>query len=561
MSKVEKTSMDFKEATTFKMRFVSSLEKVFPYEEPTLFMDNATMLKNERLNFQLIIQSNEHVMDGCIRIESEIAEYIRIYSEDYVAVTSEISRWLLHDDYRIHTDREMGIYPDILRPMDKYKHVFKKNAYTPFWITVDTQEKVNAGVYPVRFSAFNEKDELLGETVFEIEIINDMLAESDLYVFDWIHFDSICYAHKVKYLSKRFYTIANEYIKTAVKNGINVLFVPALNYAVDADEGTYRKDMQLLDITKTQDGYAFNLSALERFIDNAQECGMQYFCFSHIASQWGAKSSVRVRVIENGKKTYKFGWDTPSDDKEYVSFLTAYLRAIDGFIERKGLKGKCFISISDEPPMSYAENYEKLSLLIRENTKNMPILDATAEYSYIEKGNMDIPVIASEKYDEFPKTENAWVYYCCVQRDNYVSNRFINMPSQRNRILGAQLYLNETKGFLHWGYNFYAGYLSRAFINPYHVNDSMGMFEAGDAFVVYPTEKGCIESLRLPVFFDGLQDYMALKTLEKYIGKEEVMALLEAEGLKGYTQYPRSAVWHIEFREKINQKIKSFCNR
>jgi hypothetical protein len=211
--------------------------------------------------------------------------------------------------------------------------------------------------------------------------------------------------------------------------------------------------------------------------------------------------------------------------------------------------------------MSYAENYEKLSLLIRENTKNIPILDATAEYSYIEKGNMDVPVIASEKYDEFPKTENSWVYYCCVQRDKYVSNRFINMPSQRNRILGAQLYLNGTKGFLHWGYNFYAGYLSRAFLNPYHVNDSMGLFEAGDAFIVYPTEKGCIESLRLPVFYDGLQDYRALKTLERYVGKEEVMALLEAEGLKGYTQYPRSAVWHIEFREKINQKIKSFCSR
>jgi hypothetical protein len=184
-------------------------------------------------------------------------------------------------------------------------------------------------------------------------------------------------------------------------------------------------------------------------------------------------------------------------------------------------------------------------------------MDAIAEYEYIEKGLMDVPVVASEKYDEFTKTPNSWVYYCCVQRAEYVANRFINMPSQRNRVLGYQLYANQTKGFLHWGYNFYAGYLSRAFINPYGVNDSRALFEAGDAFIVYPTEDGCTQSLRLPVFYDGLQDYWALNTLAKFIGKEKVLALLEGEGVKGYKTYPRSAVWHLEFREKINQMIKT----
>lgn len=54
-------------------------------------------------------------MDGEIRVEGSLAPHVRIFSEDYVAVTSEISRWPAYDDYRIHTEQEMGIYPDVLR--------------------------------------------------------------------------------------------------------------------------------------------------------------------------------------------------------------------------------------------------------------------------------------------------------------------------------------------------------------------------------------------------------------------------------------------------------------
>ena len=561
MSKNEKEIMHSENNLSMEMRVVSSLEKIFPYEKPTLYIQKASILKNERLHFQLVVRTNEHIMDGEIRVEGALAPYVRIFSEDYVAVTSEISRWPAYDDYRIHTEQEMGIYPDVLRPIDKYKHVFKKNVYTPFWVTVDVNNHINAGVYPVRFLAFDEKGKPLAETVFEIEIIDECLEKSDLYVFDWIHFDSICSIHKTKYLSKRFYKITSEYLKTAVRNGVNVLLLPALNYAVDADVGTYRKDMQLLVVEKTERGYSFDFSLLEKFIDFALSCGMKYFCLSHIASQWGAKSAVRVRMTENGKKVYKFGWKTPSSDDEYVEFLKAYLMAINAFLEEKGLKEQSFICISDEPPKGGMENYQRLSALIKEYAKGLPILDATAEYSYVEQGQMDVPVIASEKYDDFPKTENAWVYYCCVQRAEYVANRFINMPSQRNRILGMQLYANQTKGFLHWGYNFYAGYLSKKNINPYLVNDSMGLFEAGDAFIVYPTENGCVESLRQPVFFDGLQDYCALKTLEKYIGKGATLELLKEEGVQGYKTYPHSAQWHIAFRERINRMIAEYVRK
>ena len=119
------------------------------------------------------------------------------------------------------------------------------------------------------------------------------------------------------------------------------------------------------------------------------------------------------------------------------------------------------------------------------------------------------------------------------------------------------MYLNNAKGFLHWGFNYYYKALSEGLINPYHHTDANKSFPSGDSFIVYPTLKGCYDSLRLEVFYDGIQDYLALKLLEKYIGREEVVKLLQKEGVSGYTEYPHSASWHISFRNKINSLLDS----
>ena len=131
------------------------------------------------------------------------------------------------------------------------------------------------------------------------------------------------------------------------------------------------------------------------------------------------------------------------------------------------------------------------------------------------------------------------------------------MPLQRTRILGMQLYANHSLGFLHWGFNFYYSYHSKRRIDPYTETDADGAYPSGDAFVVYPTADGATPSIRYMTMIEAFQDYRALKTLESFIGKEKVMELLDAEGVRGLIEYPRSAEWHLEFRQKINDLIKN----
>jgi len=74
---------------------------------------------------------------------------------------------------------------------------------------------------------------------------------------------------------------------------------------------------------------------------------------------------------------------------------------------------------------------------------------------------------------------------------------------------------------------------------------------------VYPGEEGPLESLRIKVFNEALQDLRALELLEELIGRDEVLKVLE-EDLEDpitFSQYPTDLEWLLVKREQINRKI------
>lgn len=170
---------------------------------------------------------------------------------------------------------------------------------------------------------------------------------------------------------------------------------------------------------------------------------------------------------------------------------------------------------------------------------------------------MEYPIPHTGEAEAFHKlgVKEFWTYYCCGQGKE-LSNRFFAMPSYRNRIIGTQFYKFGVQGFLQWGYNFYYSQYSTCSIDPYLVTDALGDFPAGDSFSVYPYQDGPVESLRSVVFYEALQDVRAFRLLEEKIGYDAVLELLESEGTITFTEYPRSAEFLLNLREKINQTIK-----
>ena len=115
---------------------------------------------------------------------------------------------------------------------------------------------------------------------------------------------------------------------------------------------------------------------------------------------------------------------------------------------------------------------------------------------------------------------------------------------------------------MQWGYNFYYSQLSRELINPYAVTDARNTFPSGDPFSVYPGKDGAIESIRLKVFKEALQDLRALKYLEKFMSKNDIVKIIEDEaGCEiEFDKFPKDEEFIIRLREKINMAIKRVCS-
>jgi len=111
-------------------------------------------------------------------------------------------------------------------------------------------------------------------------------------------------------------------------------------------------------------------------------------------------------------------------------------------------------------------------------------------------------------------------------------------------------------GFLQWGFNFYNTRNSTKPIDPYTDTASGGDFPSGDAFVVYPDGDNVIASLRLEVFYEGIQLYLALKKLENVIGREKIVGMLKERGYEGYNTYPHSPQALISLKKEIYSKLK-----
>lgn len=187
------------------------------------------------------------------------------------------------------------------------------------------------------------------------------------------------------------------------------------------------------------------------------------------------------------------------------------------------------------------------------------MIDALMSYSFYEKGIVTKPVVATSHIDTFIEhgVDGLWAYYCCGQGTD-VGNRFMSMPSYRNRILGYQLYKYDIVGFLHWGFNFWFTEFSIDVINPYIETTAREAFQSGDAFVVYPLDEHgeVVCSLRLFVFHEGLQDMRALKLLESLSDRQTVIDMLEE--VQGFGKYPRDNQYILQLREKINSEIKKY---
>ncbi len=532
------------------VKILSPLETVFHDSENHFdSFTSFSMLKNEKKSFQLLFtaEKNEKVT---FSVASPLSEFIHFSAVRQV--NAGLTRFKTADDFYLPGDRHS--FPDLLVPMEDASFTAESGGFSSVWVHI--YGELPAGSFTCAFSCSGS--EPLSVTV---EVIDAELPEQKLIYTNWFHTDCLMSYYGFGAFSDAYWRAAEKFLRRAVQYGMNCVLTPLFTPPLDTQVGGERPTVQLVDVfIDDKNEYSFSFDKLDRWIDMCEKCGIRYFEMSHLFTQWGARHAPKIIARKNGKDKKIFGWRTKASGKKYAAFLGSFAASLKEYINKKGIKDRCIFHVSDEPQKRHLRVYKKAAQIVYAHFGEFPIIDALSEYSFYEKGIVRIPVPNVNSIEPFiGNADPLWTYYCSGQGDKYASNRFFAMPAQRTRIIGLQLYKFDVKGFLHWGYNFYYTRFSKRLADPYKETDAGHAFPSGDSFVVYPGKDfEPLDSPRLYTFYDGIQDMLALELLQSLAGREKALAVLE-QGLEkelSFNEYPHSAGWLLETRERINAEIK-----
>jgi len=275
-------------------------------------------------------------------------------------------------------------------------------------------------------------------------------------------------------------------------------------------------------------------------VKTAQAQGLGHIEWPHLFTQWGAKCAIRIYEGHGGSEKLLWDPETPGVSPTYRDFLGQFLPEFKRFLDAEGLMEKSFFHLSDEPHGEEAlRNYRAARAMLRELAPWMKVMDALSDITFAREGLTDIPIPLITVAPEFVREGYpAWCYYWGGPRGRY-TQRLLDTPLIKTRMLGWLCYRNRSRGFLQWAYNYWYKSQTRELIDPYQVTDALRWPEwsYGDAFMVYPGQEGPVDSLRWEVFAESLQDYALLQSAG--VDPDDPM-LAEIED---YAEFPREETW------------------
>ena len=339
---------------------------------------------------------------------------------------------------------------------------------------------------------------------------------------------------------------------------VNSVLTPVWTPPLDTAKGGLRLPTQLVGIGDAVDEqYSFDFTLLGRWLELCRKHGMRGIEVAHLFTQWGAEATPAIYVDTDEGQERRFGWDVPATDPRYRTLLEQLIPALRSFLDKHwGLEDVIF-HISDEPTTDHLDTYSAAKDVVADLLEGCVVVDAISDFDLYEKGAVAIPVVANDHAEPFLNAgvEPLWLYYCVGQvRD--VANRFMSLPSSRNRVLGTQLWLAGASGFLHWGFNFYNNVRSVRPTDPFRDTTAGGGFFGGDPFIVYPGPDGQpLESIRHRVFTEAMDDHRAMQLLASLAGDDAVRAITDPGNNLTLTSYPTEADHYRRMAVRLAEEI------
>ena len=523
----------------------TSLERFYPSSpaRKTAPMD-LDAARGGRVSFQVVTRSGA---PGKIKIEVAKA----------AGVTIQVRRVCYVPMKHLNTDTPAaeadgagnvpGLVPDPLLPESEY--LAPANTTNAFWVTLRVLKSAKPGRETIPVLVRFGDDVAKVSVVAELTIHNAVLTErKDFPVTHWFYCDALSDYYKLKPFEEKFWPILERYIRDLVEHGNDVMHTPVFTPPTDG----VKKPTQLLQVTKKGDKYVFDWTDVRRFIKLAKKCGIRYYEWAHFFTQWGCRNAIRI--YEGDPTDEKLLWpaDTAATSPIYRQFLGQLIPELEKFLNEEGIRNTSFFHISDEPDGEEAlANYRAARKMMRDLAPWMKFMDALSHIDFAKEGLVDMPIPILNTAPEFTKAGYpAWCYFCGGPRGEYLQ-RLMDTPLPKIGMAGWLFYKLQSKGFLHWGYNYWYKSQTCEMIDPYEEQsgDAWPGWAYGDPFVVYPGKDGPIDSIRWEIFAESLQDYALLQAAK--ISPDDPML---AE-IKDYAKFPKSAEWLLRARKQVLTKF------
>ena len=548
-----------------KTKIVSSQEKIFFDSSIDSFdtLEKISALRGEKLSLQLLhVDSGEGeylpIRPFCeLSLSGELAPYATMREVRCVPVDRPTRPGVDDGQYLRLTP---GVYPDILTPL-RYggKLCPSRDKLRSVWIEVMIPEDLS-GEQTLTVTMSEPGSGVSATHSVVVDVIPVSLPEQKIHFTQWFYPDCLATYYNVPMWSDRHFEIVENFARCAVERGRDTLMVPLFTPALNVLPGYERACSQLVEVRVDKDEYSFDFTRLGRYLDMCDRVGVKLLEISHFYQQYQGKYAAHIYATVDGEYKRLFGWETLALDEEYKCFLRELVGAFVEYMKSRGDDSRCLYHITDEPYLSYIDQYKALKGVVADVLSGYKIIDALSDFEFYKEGVLDHPVPTTSSAPKFIEAgvKDLWVYYACGEVENY-SNCYLAMPTWRTRSIGMQLYKYNIDGFLHWGFNYYNNRASGDAINPYMELSGEDWVPAGDCFVVYPNSDGTpLESIRLMSLEEAMQDVRAMQLCESLYSHDEVVCAVEkvlGDELS-FTRCTHSANEMLRIRAVINEMIK-----
>lgn len=503
--------------------FASSLIKIFRDFEDTDKLEfkrdfKLALAKKEFEAFQVVViplgkdLSRVRIFISSENAGLELKRNIKVFQVGYVKTSKPYYNVL-----------RVGLWPDPLIPLEEKKNLFlKKRKLYPFWIRVFSGG-LRGGLYKFELIIKPENSETL-VVPFTLRIWNFSLPE-----VTHLRTGFGLYPY---YIEKFYLSESSISSKKALENILELYYRNMLEHRISPIRNIPNPLLKFKDGEVEFDFKDFNQKAelyLRKLHQNSFAIGVEW---------------------KRGDSRQWIDWYGLSSRENLMRFF----REVGRQLEEKGFIDKAYTYIFDE---TFHRVREITSYIHQANPRLKNLVTMYPDFSYPDvdiwcmKINEANPKIIKEVKK---RGKEAWIYISSPHPP--YPNFVIDTQALDYRVVGLLCWKFNLDGLLYWCVN-------RWNTDPWK-NPMNFPRQNGNGFLYYPYHKNLVESIRLELIRDGIEDYEYLYLLNTLIRNssstkvsKEILSLLEVNFIDSFSNFSRDPQVLLDFRKKVAEAIVS----